>query len=100
MISVTASSPMPAPNTGALGPRYSALETLRSKAGEALAEAYPDAVFMFDQDTGLGTEALIARFIVGLGQARGIASTVTVFHPIVPREIGADLCRNDDIVTS
>ena len=37
---------------------FKRMPSLRSKAGEALAEAYPDAVFMFDQDTGLGTEAL------------------------------------------
>ena len=34
------------------------MPSLRSKADDFLAEAYPDAVFMFDQDTSLGTETL------------------------------------------
>ena len=34
------------------------MPSLQSKADDFPAKAYPDAVFMFDQDTGLGTETL------------------------------------------
>ena len=37
---------------------FKCMPSLRSKADDFLTEAYPDAVFMFDQDTGLGTETL------------------------------------------